>query len=136
MNTDSCGRPTDRIIVPSHRRGRHRSAEKGSRRDQHRAGQSLSTGRYAAICALDGGRERTPTGLRSGPYRFYFYASDGAEPAHVHVERDDESAKLWLDPVRLHSSGGYGRRELNQIQRPVEENRDELLRSRNEFFDA
>lgn len=76
-----------------------------------------------------------PTVLRSGPYRFYFYASDGAEPAHVHVERDDETAKFWLDPVRLQSSGGYGRRELNQIQRLVEENGDQLLRSWNEFFD-
>ena len=76
-----------------------------------------------------------PTVLRSGPYRFYFYASDGAEPAHVHVERDDETAKFWLDPVRLQSSGGCGRRELYQIQRLVEENRDQLLRSWNEFFD-
>ena len=75
-----------------------------------------------------------PTVLRSGPYRFYFYASDGAEPAHVHVERDDETAKFWLDPVRLQSSGGYSRRELNQIQRLVEEHRDQLLRSWNEFF--
>ncbi len=75
-----------------------------------------------------------PTVLRSGPYRFYFYASDGVEPAHVHVERDDETAKFWLDSVRLQSSDGYSRRELNQIQRLVEENRDQLLRSWNEFF--
>lgn len=77
-----------------------------------------------------------PTVFRFGPYRFYFYASDGAEPAHVHVERDDETAKFWLDPVRLQSSGGYSRRELNQIQRMVQENRDQLLRSWNEFFTA
>ncbi len=75
-----------------------------------------------------------PTVLRSGPYRFYFYASDQEEPAHVHVERDDETAKFWLDPVRLQSSGGFGRREINQIQRLVEKNREQLLRSWNEFF--
>jgi len=75
-----------------------------------------------------------PTVLRSGPYRFYFYASDGSEPAHVHVERDDEIAKFWVDPVRLQSSGGYSRQELNQVQRLVEVNRDQLLRSWNEFF--
>lgn len=75
-----------------------------------------------------------PTVLRSGPYRFYFYASDREEHAHVHVERDDETVKFWLDPVRLQSSGGFGRRELSQIQRLVEENREQLLRSWNEFL--
>jgi hypothetical protein len=75
-----------------------------------------------------------PTVLRSGPYRFYFYGSDRDEPAHVHVERDEETAKFWLDPVRLQSSGGFGRRELNQIQRLVQDNQEQLLRSWNEFF--
>ncbi len=75
-----------------------------------------------------------PTVLRVGPYRVFFYASDRDEPAHVHVERDDDTAKFWLDPVRLQSSGGYGRNELNHIQRLVEENRKQLLRSWNEFF--
>jgi hypothetical protein len=75
-----------------------------------------------------------PTVLRSGPYRVFFYASDRDEPPHVHVERDDDTAKFWLDPVRLQGSGGYGRTELNQLQRLVEENRERLLRSWNEFF--
>ena len=29
-----------------------------------------------------------PTVLRSGPYRLFCYAGDGAEPPHVHIERD------------------------------------------------
>jgi len=29
---------------------------------------------------------------------FYFYASDRAEPMHVHVEGGDGSAKFWLAP--------------------------------------
>jgi Domain of unknown function (DUF4160) len=37
-----------------------------------------------------------PTVLRSGPYRFFFYASDRAEPPHIHVERDDNVAKFGL----------------------------------------
>lgn len=75
-----------------------------------------------------------PTVLRGGPYRFYSYASDRDEPPHVHVERDDGTAKFWLDPVRLERSGGFGRREINQIQHLVDENREHLLRSWNEFF--
>ena len=40
-----------------------------------------------------------PTVLRSGPYRFFFYAGDRDEAPHVHVEREDNEAKVWLDPV-------------------------------------
>src|SRR5712664_465736 len=36
---------------------------------------------------------RMPTILRIGPYRFFFYAGDSGEPAHVHVVRDDCIAK-------------------------------------------
>ena len=77
-----------------------------------------------------------PTVLRLGPYRFFFYAGDADEPPHVHVERDDDKAKFWLDPVRLQNSGGFGRTEINRIQKLVEENRDDLLRSWNEFFNG
>ena len=39
-----------------------------------------------------------PTVLRSGPYRFYFYSHEPNEPPHIHVDRDDLSAKFWLSP--------------------------------------
>jgi hypothetical protein len=35
-----------------------------------------------------------PTVLRSGPYRFYFYAGDQDEPPHIHIERDECEAKF------------------------------------------
>jgi hypothetical protein len=75
-----------------------------------------------------------PTVLRAGPYRFYFYSGDGAEPAHVHVERDENTAKFWLDPVRLQDSGGFGRVEIRRLRSIVEQNAEVLLRSWNEFF--
>lgn len=75
-----------------------------------------------------------PTILRIGAYRFFFYAGDRDEPPHIHVERDDNKAKFWIDPVRLQSSGGFGRNEINRIQRLVEENREHLLRGWNEYF--
>ena len=53
-----------------------------------------------------------PTVLRLGPYRFFFYAGDAGEPPHVHVERDRDKAKFWLDPVRLQNSGSFGRPRL------------------------
>jgi hypothetical protein len=75
-----------------------------------------------------------PTALRSGPYRFFFYSSDGTEPSHVHVERDDLVAKFWLEPVRLASSGGFTRHELNRILRIIEEHTMVLRRSWHESF--
>jgi hypothetical protein len=76
-----------------------------------------------------------PTVLRSGPYRFFFYSADSAEPPHVHVERDSSEAKFWLDPVRLEDNQGFGRHELNGIRKIVEENVANLLRCWNEFFE-
>ncbi len=75
-----------------------------------------------------------PTVLQIGPYRFFFYAGDRAEPPHIHVERDRSNAKFWLAPVRLQKSGGFGSVELNRIQRLVEKNREKLLQEWNEYF--
>ncbi len=75
-----------------------------------------------------------PTVLRTGHYRCFFYAGDREEPAHVDVERDANVAKFWLDPVRLASSGGFRSAEIGRILRLVEEHREELLRSWDEFF--
>ena len=75
-----------------------------------------------------------PTVLRSGPYRFLFYSSDAEEPPHVHVERDENSVKFWLSPVRLQSSGGFTPVEVRRIQRLVEQHREALLRSCDAYF--
>ena len=75
-----------------------------------------------------------PTVLRSGPFRFFFYAGDGNEPPHVHVERDDGEAKFWLDPVRLEGSHGFRSKEINRIQDLIEDHQGVLLEAWNEFF--
>ena len=48
-----------------------------------------------------------PTVLRRGPYRFYFYSHEPNEPMHVHIDRDDLSAKFWLEPVDLARNFGF-----------------------------
>ncbi len=78
--------------------------------------------------------KRMPTVLRIGPYRFFFYAGDGNEPPHIHIERDNATVKFWLDPVRFQRSQGFSRRELHQMQRLVEAHSEELLRSWDEYF--
>jgi len=68
-----------------------------------------------------------PTVLRSGPYRFYFYSHEPNEPPHVHVDRDDLSAKLWLQSVGLARNLGFSPKELRRIQRLVDEHQTEFL---------
>jgi hypothetical protein len=70
-----------------------------------------------------------PTVLRVGPYRCFFYAGDREEPPHIHVERDDNIAKFWLEPVRLQNSGGYNRREIDRVRRLIEDNQQSILES-------
>jgi hypothetical protein len=75
-----------------------------------------------------------PTVLRSGPYRVFFYSADRNEPRHVHVARDDCRAKVWLDPVQLHDSVGFGRAELGSVEELVAENVVELRKAWDDFF--
>jgi hypothetical protein len=69
-----------------------------------------------------------------GPYRFFFYAGDRDEPPHVHVEREDNIAKFWLDPIRLQRSRGFNRVELRRIQRLIDEHHAQLLEAWHGYF--
>ena len=75
-----------------------------------------------------------PTVLRIGPYRLFFYSGDGGEPPHVHVERDDNTAKVWHDPVRLSSSAGFKAQELRDIVAIVVTHRATILETWNDNF--
>jgi hypothetical protein len=75
-----------------------------------------------------------PTILRKGPYRLFFYSGDRNEPIHVHVEREGNIAKFWLEPVRLAWSGGYNRVEILKIQKIIEENHEAISEAWNEYF--
>lgn len=68
-----------------------------------------------------------PTILRIGPYNFYFYSHEPNEPPHVHVDRDNLSAKFWLQTVQLARNIGFSPRELNRLEALVQENQKELL---------
>lgn len=75
-----------------------------------------------------------PTVLRVGLYRFFFYAGDRDEFAHVHVERDDRIAKFWLDPVRLQNNKGFARREIGRIRKLVNKHQHELIEAWHGYF--
>lgn len=75
-----------------------------------------------------------PTVLRVGGYRFYFYANENAEPAHIHVQRERLLAKFWLQPVSFASSSGFAAHELKNLIGLVEEHQQALVEAWNEFF--
>jgi hypothetical protein len=75
-----------------------------------------------------------PTVLRIGPYRFYFYSHDWNEPQHIHVDREDFSAKFWLNPVCLARNIGFSPKELRKIETMVIENRKKLMEAWNGHF--
>ena len=75
-----------------------------------------------------------PTILRSGRYRFFFYSGDRDEPMHIHIEADDNIAKVWLDPIRLENSGGFGRPEIGRILNIISKHQIELMEAWNGYF--
>jgi hypothetical protein len=77
---------------------------------------------------------RVPTILRSGPYRVYFFSHDLNEPMHVHVDRDEKSAKFWLSPLGFARNRGFDARELAAIQRILREHHSELVEAWRGYF--
>ncbi len=75
-----------------------------------------------------------PNVLRSGPYRFYSYSHEPNEPPHVHVDRDNLSAKFWLQPVSLAQNLGFRPKELRQVQELVEQNQEQFVEAWNDYF--
>jgi hypothetical protein len=63
-----------------------------------------------------------------------FFSSDGTEPPHVHVFRNDAQAKVWLNPVRFEGSRRFRPVEQRRIERLVIELEAELLEAWYEHF--
>jgi hypothetical protein len=77
-----------------------------------------------------------PVVLRVGPYTFLFFSNESNEPPHIHVERDENIAKFWLDPIRNASNHGFRNHELNVILNLVKENRDLFLERWYAYFNG
>lgn len=75
-----------------------------------------------------------PTVYREAGFVFYFYAEEGIEPPHVHVDKGDGTAKLWLKPVRLAWTDGLKINEVRLALRIAGQQQPKLLEAWNEFF--
>ncbi len=77
-----------------------------------------------------------PTVLRDGPYSFVFFSSDRGEPPHIHVKRDRDVVKFWLQPIEVATNHGFATAELNDIERLVRKHQQTLDEAWHEYFDA
>jgi hypothetical protein len=60
-----------------------------------------------------------PTVLREKGYGFFFYMADQYEPPHIHVAKQANAAKFWLDPLELAFNDGFREHELSEIRRII-----------------
>lgn len=75
-----------------------------------------------------------PTVLRVSGYRFSFFAEEGNEPPHVHIQKAEGRAKFWLNPVSLVYDSGFTPRQLRFIKKIIIANHEQLLEKWNRFF--
>lgn len=76
----------------------------------------------------------SPTVFRYKSYRFFFFSREEMRP-HIHVSSPDGEAKFWLAPIiSLHSYSGLSLRHLRELQKVVEERKDEIIRAWKEHF--
>lgn len=54
------------------------------------------------------------------------------EPPHVHVTKEDNEAKFWLDPVKIAREGKFRKSDLRDIERIIDDNQQFLLNAWNE----
>ena len=74
-----------------------------------------------------------PVVLRVDGFKFFYFADEGDEPVHVHVEKGDAAAKFWLKPVRLSQNYGMKAPELSKIRKMIELNEKMIEEKWNEF---
>jgi len=77
-----------------------------------------------------------PTILLRGPYRFYFYSHEPNEPPHIHVDREEFSAKFWLEKVSLANNLGFRQKELNLLQDLIMKHQKQFLDKWYEYFNS
>ena len=70
-----------------------------------------------------------PTVLKLKGYRFFFFSNEGTEPLHIHVEKAENYAKFWLDPLCVSVNHGFTSKVLTEISNIIEAN-DDLIRNK------
>lgn len=68
----------------------------------------------------------SPTVFCYKGYRFFFFSRE-EERMHIHVSSEKGEAKFWLEsPVSLAKNYGLSQKDLRDIQKIIEEKKDEI----------
>ncbi len=68
--------------------------------------------------------------------QLYFFSSDRDEPPHIHIKRDKQIAKFWLNPLSMGKNRGFKEHELNQIAKLVTKHQSTLMDAWHDYFDT
>ena len=76
----------------------------------------------------------SPTIFYHGKNRFFFFSRE-EERIHVHVTSPEGEAKFWVEPtISLATSYNLSTKQLNKLQKIVEEHRNEIRRKWKKHF--
>jgi hypoxanthine phosphoribosyltransferase len=76
----------------------------------------------------------SPTVFRHKNYRFFFFSKE-EERMHVHVSSQEGEAKFWIEPiVALAYHYNFTEKQLNEIQKIVEEKKNEIKKEWKKHF--
>ena len=74
-----------------------------------------------------------PTILIVEGFRFFFYSNDHL-PIHVHVEKNNKTAKFTITPIELVASKRFNAQELRKIRLLIEGHSELIIAKWNEYF--
>ena len=78
----------------------------------------------------------SPTVFRYKNYRFFFFSREEIRK-HIHVYSSDGEAKYWIEPeVTLDKSEGFSKKELNILQKVIEERLNEIKKAWKKHFES
>lgn len=75
-----------------------------------------------------------PTVLTVEGFRFFFYSNENDEPPHIHVEKAEGIAKIWLSPVRVEYMSGLTPRQQSVVMEHCNKNLELFKKKWDEHF--
>lgn len=78
-----------------------------------------------------------PAIFRHHGFKFFFYSNEGSprEPVHIHVEKGDCEAKLWVEPsIAVAYNDGFNARQLRGLLELVKDNEARIKRAWHDYF--
>jgi len=75
-----------------------------------------------------------PTVLKIKGYRFFFFSREELRE-HIHIQSQNGETKFWLKPqIELAKNYKLSRKELNEIEKIIDENYDDFIKAWEKHF--